>query len=173
MSFALATILTLVGIVQQVASEVGIPENYMCKIAKIESNWKPNASNKGTNAKGLFQITKPTEASLRAKYKIEGDIFSPEVNSKLAALLTKEHINYLGRKGFEANYLNLYIIHFFGIPTGYRFLTTSNDTIVRKEFPREYKYNKSMIGNKTVGELKLFILEKLNKAENCNEIKDI
>lgn len=144
----------------------------MCKIAKIESNWKPDAVNKATAASGLFQIVKSTEDSLRGKYKIEGEILDPEVNSRLAALLTKEHLEFLVKKSIEPNYLNLYIIHFFGIPRGYLFLTTSNETLVKEAFPRAYKYNKGMIGDKTVGEFKLLLQSKLDKAKNCNELKD-
>ena len=164
------TIKSLVLTVQESATELRIDPNYLCKIAKIESDWKPSAVNKKTSAKGLFQLTKPTESALRKRYKVSGDIYSPRTNSKLAALLTKEHSKYLKRKKLPTTHGNLYALHFFGITTGYRFLTTSDETKVKLRFPKAYRYNKVMIGNKTVGELKQYINKKLNRAKNCNEL---
>lgn len=165
------TLFSLVANVREAANLTSVPEDYMCKIVKIESNWKPNAVNKSTNSRGLFQITSPTEKNLREKYKVIGDILDPYVNSLLASYLTAEHIKYLKTKGFEINNLNLYILHFFGIPDGYKFLTTSGIILVKDKFPRVYKYNKGMIGNKTVKQFKQYLQDKLNKAPNCDEVK--
>lgn len=173
MSFLIGTLFTLasiVGSVQKASRLSEVPEDYMCKIMKLESNYKSDAHNKGTDARGLFQITKPTESVLRKRYNVEGDIFDPFVNSTLASMLTKEHITYLKKKQISVTYQNLYVLHFFGITTGYRFLTTSDDTKVKDAFPNAYKYNKSMIGDKNVEELKQYIQDKLDSAKNCKEI---
>lgn len=170
MGILFTTLFSLITVVQQVSTSVGVEPNYMCKIAKIESNWNPKAVNKATKAKGLYQVTKSTEKALKRRYKLSGDVFSPELNTKLAALLTKEHSNYLIRKNLPVTYRNLYILHFFGIPSGYRFLTTSDETLVKDKFRKEYQFNKRLIGNKTIGQLKQLFQNKLNKAKNCNEL---
>ena len=170
MAILFTALFSLVTVVQQVSTSVGVEPNYMCKIAKIESNWNPKAVNKATKAKGLYQVTRPTEEALKRRYKLSGDVFSPKLNTKLAALLTKEHSNYLKRKGLLVTYRNLYILHFFGIPSGYRFLTTSDETVVKDKFQKEYQHNRRLIGDRTVGQLKQIFQNKLNKAKNCNEL---
>lgn len=157
--------------VQEASMLTSVPQDYMCKIAKIESNWNPNAVNKATNSRGLFQITAPTEKNLRDKYKVIGDILDPYINALLASYLTAEHIKYLKNKGFKINDLNLYILHFFGIPDGYIFLTTNSMTLVKERFPKVYKYNKGIVGNKTVGEFKQYLQSKLDKSPKCSDVK--
>lgn len=156
--------------VRHAAREVGIDPDYLCKVAKVESNWNRKAVNRASGARGLFQITKPTEYNLRKKYRVYGDIFNAYTNAILAGHLTQEHIMYLQKKKMEVTHRNLYLLHFFGIPAGYRFLTTKNSEVLKDRFPREYKYNSKLFGNKTVGELKQYFENKLKKAANCGEL---
>lgn len=170
--FSVSVFASVVDAIQKAASEHKISEDYLCKIAQIESALNPNASNASNaiGAKGLFQITSSTQRLLEAKYKLSGDIFDPYYNSVLVSKLTQEHANILKRWNLEANHVNLYLLHFFGVSAGYKFLTTNSSVIIKDKFPKEYKYNKYFIKNLTVGQFKEKLAHKLNKAKNCRDI---
>lgn len=144
-----------------------LDKTYMCKLARIESNMNPKAKNKISSARGLFQITKATERAINGKYNISGDVFDPYHNSRIAGLLTRENVNFLKRKGYASSYNNLYAMHFFGLVDGYYFLKSKDNVKVKDILPRPYRYNKRLIGNKTVKELKDHFRYKFKNVIGC------
>jgi len=145
----------------------GVNKNYMCKIADIESGWNPKAKNKIGTARGLFQITKPTERSIRKQYGIIGDIYDPYVNSLMAAYLTQRNKAYLRRKRIKPTFINMYLAHFFGSRNSYIFLITNQDKLAKDVFPKEAIVNASRFKERTLKEVKQLFKKKLKEARGC------
>lgn len=166
-----ASLLSEVLQVKRIANKWNIRSEYMCKLAMVESNFKPKAKSRWSSARGLFQIIKSTEESIRKKHKIvKGNIYDVEYNTELASALTSDNIKYLKFKRLPLTYANLYVMHFFGLSDGYKFLTTNNKELTREVFPKAYKYNRALIGDKTIGELKETFVDKFVNASGCNQL---
>jgi soluble lytic murein transglycosylase-like protein len=139
-----------------------VPYGYMCKLAYIESGFNPYAQNPRSSARGLYQIIESTERSLRAKYKIRGDIFDPETNTTMAAYLVKEYM-----KSGVKSYTSLYLMHFLGKKTYEKFADLPDHAIIKEVLPRVYYFNKRMVGNKTKIQFIQLIESKLDKVKGC------
>lgn len=166
-----ASLLSEVLQVKRIARKWQVGTEYMCKLAMVESNFNPKAKSRWSSARGLYQIIKSTEKAIRKKHKIvKGNIYDVEYNTELASALTSDNMKYLKFKGLPITYANLYAMHFFGLSDGYKFLTTNNKELTREVFPKAYKYNRALIGNNTIGELKEIFVDKFVNASGCNKL---
>lgn len=149
----------------------GVQQTYMCKLAQIESNFNPKAKSPTSSARGLFQIINSTEKQLVKELGLDiGNIYDSNYNSYLASYLTSKSVKFLKRNNLPVTYTSLYALHFFGVSGGYKFLTTNNSELVKTYFPSAYKYNRGLIGNKTIGELKNTFKTKFSKKHSCKEL---
>jgi len=155
-------------IIDNVSKELNINSDAMCKIADMESSWNIKAKNRNSSARGLFQIVNKTEQYIRAKYGIIGDIFDARVNSEIAGYLMKENIKYYKNKGIDPVGVDLYYAHFFGSYKAYLFKNLKEDMLMKDAFPKEYRYNKGLFGNRTIKVLKQILTKRYNEARGCN-----
>lgn len=146
-------------IILETALALNISYGTMCKIAWVESGLDPSANNPTSSAKGLFQLTDATEASLRKKYFIYGSPYDARVSSVLAGFLIKE-IN-------KETALETYIYYFFGYRTANKILSSDINAKVKDIAPQAYRYNAGMIGEKTIKELIELFDRKLKGAYLC------
>jgi len=99
-------------IINDKAKKYNLPPELMHRIAKAESNYDPNASNKNSNAKGLYQFIDTTWTSMGGK---KGEQFDPEMNTELGAKYIRQNADYLKNKlGRNPTYSEIYGAHFFG-----------------------------------------------------------
>ena len=157
-------------IFKQVSKEYSVSYELLSKMSWIESNHRINARTKTSSARGLYQIIRSTEKWLKEICDIEGDIFDPLTNTRLAACYIKHNQNYLTRKlKRRATDLECYEAHFFGARTAFRFISIPNHRLGYKSFRKESKANPSIFWHKkrprTIGEIKRLFRDKLNKAK--------
>ena len=132
------------GVITEAAEYYHISPELMLKIAKIESNLNPNAKSKTSSARGLFQIIKRTERSLRKKCKYipNGGIFDIRVNSYLAAcLINMKQKAYLKKFKNHANFTEIYIMFFFGQRKSFKLFHLDQNKIAAHHFPKLAKSN--------------------------------
>lgn len=153
--------------IYQASWVVEISTDYLCKVAYMESNFNPNAKAPKGTSRGLFQVNKQTEKSIRKNYDIKGDIFNPYINSLIAGYLTKENIEYYKNKKIELNNINLYYAHFLGVYKAKIFINSDNNIKIKNLFPKEYEYNTSFFRDRTVGEIKNILKKRYNNATGC------
>lgn len=137
-------------IIKKAATATGVDSNLLQAIASSESNLDPNARAETSSASGLFQITKPTFRKLIDKYgKPYGitmrDVFNPEANAIMAAHLTAENSNILGKAlGREVTPGESYIAHFLGPRAAAVLLQADPNKPAAKLFPQAAKANRSI-----------------------------
>ena len=152
--------ISVLSAIKKVANDTGTDFLYMCKLADIESKFDPNARNKRSSARGLYQIIRSTERSIRRKHNIKGSIYNPRVNALMVASLIKEYSP-------MKSYTGLYLMHFLGKRT-YMTLADAHDSeLVRNIIPKAYGANKGLIGNKTKKQFIKHIDELMDKARGC------
>ena len=94
------------------AKKYNLPTALLDSIAKTESQYDPNATNKASHAKGLFQFVDPTWKSMGGK---EGEQYDPDINSELGAKYVRGNVDYLKQHlGRDPSYSEVYGAHFFG-----------------------------------------------------------
>ena len=106
----------------------GVPIDILQKIANIESNFKPSASNKASSAKGLFQFTNVTWSRMmklhRGEYGLIGNEspFDPTAAAFMGAAYIKDNMKQL--QGVKSNLTatDMYIAHFMGANGAKNFL---------------------------------------------------
>lgn len=167
MIYAASTYGSVISDIQRASSKVGVNPTTMCKIARIESNMNPKAKNKNSSARGLFQIIRSTEASLRRKHNVKGSIYNSYTNSLLAAHNLDFNSKYLKSHSKPATEINLYLTHLFGPLRALKFLNTNGKVMLKNGFKREYRANKSLFRNKSVDDLKGYFINKLKHVKGC------
>lgn len=151
----------LLALLMHVSIKMDVPYDVLCSIAVVESNLNPNAVNPNSSARGLFQITRGTEEALKNKYGFKGSVFDPVTASVMAATLIKE---------FDTvDVTETYTLYFFGEPVGRAVLALPDDAAIKEHAPLAYKFNKSLIGNKTKKQLMETFRIKLEGATQCQE----
>jgi hypothetical protein len=147
-------------IINAKAKKYNLPPQLLHSIAKAESGLNPNAANKASSAKGLYQFVDSTWKGMGGE---EGKQFDPELNADMGAKYIKQNAEYLKRRlGRDPTYSEVYGAHFFG-PTGaYSLLSKAKPTMpIEKAFglyKSEKDINKIMRQNpnlkgKTVGQV--------------------
>ena len=102
-------------------SDKGLPSGYMQRMAKIESNFDPNAYNP-SGAAGLFQFMPST-----AKEYGLSDPYDPVASSHAAAALAGNNAKYLEKKlGRSPNSGELYLAHQQGMGGATKLLSNPN-----------------------------------------------
>jgi hypothetical protein len=139
----------------------------LSKIADIESGFNPVAKNPNSSARGLFQITEPTQRKLLKDGARVCDIFNAECNTEYAAILINLNIKYLRKKlcrDYRIRTYEVYLAHFFGANTAYRFLIADPNSIASEVFPKEAKYNPNIFKNRTIEEVGQLFKDKIKDA---------
>lgn len=149
--------------IKNAADTTGVDPNLLHAIAATESSLNPEAKAKTSSASGLFQITKPTFRRLVEKYgKQYGitmrDVMNPDANAIMAAHLTAENSDSLGKAlGREITPGESYIAHFLGARGAAMLLKADPNKPAYKLFPQAAKANRSLFFDerrpRTVGEL--------------------
>jgi hypothetical protein len=99
-------------IIAQAAKQRNLPPELMRNIAMAESGMDPNAANKRSSAKGLYQFIDSTWAGMGGK---QGEQFDPARNAELGAAFTRKNAEYLKNAlGRDPTYGEVYAAHFFG-----------------------------------------------------------
>ncbi|WP_455480473.1 transglycosylase SLT domain-containing protein [Bartonella sp. B12(2025)] len=93
--------------IAQAAQKYGLPENFLKRVAMIESHGNPNAKSKKSSAGGLYQFLDSTAKQYQLNNK-----FDPFQATDAMGRLTKDNVRYLqtalGREPSEAE---LYLAH--------------------------------------------------------------
>ena len=92
----------ILALIRRISREENVDENYMLKVAAIESQFDPNATNPSSRATGLFQILPMNNVK---------NVYDPEVNTRWAARFTCENEAYLRQNGIPINHETLYLAH--------------------------------------------------------------
>jgi hypothetical protein len=92
----------ILALIRRISREENVDENYMLKVAAIESQFDPNATNPSSRAAGLFQILPMNNVK---------NVYDPAVNTRWTARFTRENEEYLRRNGLPINHETLYLAH--------------------------------------------------------------
>ncbi|MBL8004967.1 MAG: transglycosylase SLT domain-containing protein [Candidatus Kapabacteria bacterium] len=92
--------MTVQEIITAVAKENGINPALMLTMARIESNFNPNAVNRSSRATGLFQFL-PMHFESGGYGLTPGNVKDPRINSQAAAKMIKNNIKCLEGKGIK------------------------------------------------------------------------
>lgn len=131
-------------------------ENYLAKVAKVESGNNPVAKNPHGSATGLFQFTSGTWQNLNNKYKLNynlEDRKNPEKAAEVMRLFTKENEQTLKPiLGRDLTDSEKYLAHFMGSGGAKKFFTVyginPNTSISSVLTPKALQDNKSVVYNK-------------------------
>ena len=114
-------------------------DEYLDRLAFIESSNNTNAYNKNSKALGLYQFVPTTWNNMVDRYmpelkKQKGDFMefrrNPEVSRYMARKLMEENQNILKKKGFNDTKGNLYLAHFAGPGSALKVLRSKPNTRV-------------------------------------------
>lgn len=149
--------------IQNAASEIGVPLDYMMMMAKRESNFNPNAKAGTSSAKGLYQFIDSTWSDMVEKYGAKygigmGDVFNPRANALMAALFAKDNMKILQSAGIPISNATLYTAHFLGAGGAKKLLSSPSNAIAAQILPDAARSNKPVFYNpdgsaKTVAEM--------------------
>jgi hypothetical protein len=154
--------LTNPSIIAKAAKQTGVPLKDAFTTTILESNFKANAKNKHSTAKGLMQITDPTfkklvtqNASLLRANGIDpatADPNDPLTNALLGLAGSQADSTYLESLGYPANSTNRYLTHLLGRPTAVKFLEALKNNPSANAaamFPNSVKGNEVLFGRGT------------------------
>jgi len=163
------------GTINSAAQVTGVDPNLLHAIAYTESSLNPQAQSKTSSAAGLFQITKPTFRTLAKKYGEQygitmRDVMNPEANALMAAHLTAENADTLGKAlGREVTAGESYIAHFMGARGAAMLLKADPNKPAAKLFPVAAKANRSIFFDgrrpRTNGELAYLLAQKVESKQ--------
>lgn len=162
---------TIKSVISEAAKRVGVDENIMMAVAKQESGFDPNASARGSSAKGLFQFIDATWNSMVSRYgdkypELARGPFDPLASALAGALYIKENAAILQKQGIPVNGTNLYALHFLGPGGGPKLLKADPGSIAADIFPEAAASNKGVFYTKdgqpkTVAEVMNFLYGKV------------
>lgn len=109
-------------------------DDFTNRLMKAESGGDPSATNPASTARGLYQITAPTQAGI-ARNHPEANIpatgtMTPEQQKVAALLLDQDNRSALAAQGVQPTDANAYGAWFLGAPTAAKVLTASDSTPV-------------------------------------------
>jgi hypothetical protein len=161
--------------INSAAQATGVDPNLLHAIAYTESSLNPQAQSKTSSAAGLFQITKPTFRTLAKKYGEQygitmRDVMNPEANALMAAHLTAENADALGKAlGREVTAGESYIAHFMGARGAAMLLQADPNKLAPKTFPVQAKANRNIFFDgrrpRTNGELAYLLASKVESKQ--------
>jgi hypothetical protein len=93
----------LAAYITEASRRFGVPERWISRIIRVESDAKPRARSK-KGAMGLMQIMPGTWAELRARYRLGIDPYNPRDNILAGAAYIRELRDRYGTPGFLAAY---------------------------------------------------------------------
>lgn len=147
------------------------PNEFFRRTSYAEAGNDPYAKQKqpGQTAAGLTGTTKGTFGLFQKKYpELQGiefgskEYYDPKFQEKLSNLHVQDRIPQITNKGLPVNYNTLYAAGFG--PNGIKAYAGKDDEPLSKYFTKEELKNNKYFGN-TVGEYKLFVNDKMDKAE--------
>lgn len=162
-------------IYSDVFATTGNKPSVMMAMADSESSGRVDAKNPNSSAAGLFQFTKRTFDSLKAKYPkiLTGDVLDPRTNALAAGLYMNDNSKELRRLGVkgEIGANELYAAHHFGATGGAALLNANgnaNAVAVMGRNSKTVKENPDVFFNKdgsdkTVAQVKAWINERIGK----------
>lgn len=166
----------VVSAIQQAASMIGVPFNFLLAMAKQESGLDPKAKAPTSSARGLFQFISSTWREMVSKYGSKygvgmGDIEDPLANSIMGALYVRDNAKILEGKGIPVDYTSLYAAHFLGAGGASKLLSADRGEIAAQILPSAAKSNPWVFENKdktqrTVGEVIDFLFNKVTQVAN-------
>lgn len=166
----------VVSAIQQAASMIGVPFNFLLAMAKQESGLNPKAKAPTSSARGLFQFISSTWQSMVSKYGAKygvglGDIEDPLANSIMGALYVRDNAKVLESKGIPVDYTSLYAAHFLGAGGATTLLSADRGAIAADVLPKAAESNPWVFENKdkskrTVGEVIDFLFNKVTQVAN-------
>jgi len=109
-------------------------DSFTDRLANAESGGDPNAANPASSARGLYQITAPTQAGIarnhpEANLPATGNL-TPQQQKIAALLLDQDNRTALSAQGVQPTDANAYGAWFLGAPTAAKVLTASDSTPV-------------------------------------------
>ncbi|MBS1065934.1 hypothetical protein JK164_08170 [Gluconobacter kondonii] len=109
-------------------------DDYTNRLMKAESGGDPNATNPASSARGLYQITAPTQAGIarnhpEANLPATGSL-TPQQQKVAALLLDQDNRNALAAQGVQPTDANAYGAWFLGAPTAAKVLTAPDSAPV-------------------------------------------
>jgi len=126
----------LIELIIDKAKEANIDPSYLLAMAKIESNFNPNARNP-SGAKGLYQFMPST-----AKHYKLTNPFDAEASINAVIKFTKDNASYLKSKGVSPFGSNLYLTHQQGIGGAVEIIkAAASNTEVSKTVRRNMNVN--------------------------------
>lgn len=126
----------LVKLIIKSAKANDIDPEFLVTMARIESNFNPNAKNP-SGAKGLYQFMPGTAK----QYKLANP-FNAESSINAVIKLTKDNAKYLQNKGIEASGENLYLAHQQGCGGAYLLIRAAiNGTPISQTIRRNINAN--------------------------------
>lgn len=126
---------------QKQTPDVGPTEDYLNRLAIVESGGNPKAKAKTSSAAGLFQFTEGTWKEYVKKankdYSLD-DRFDREKATEIMKYKVEEHKSFIKEfLGKEPTNTDLYMTHFLGRTGGKSFLTASPLATVDKVMSKE------------------------------------
>ena len=159
--------------------------SYYDKLAQAESSGRADAESKTSSATGLHQFTEGTWLDVVNKYEpnlAEGmskeqllDLRKdPEVSRRMVGYLTEENRSALEKQGLDSSDGSLYLSHFLGSGAARDVLSAQPNTPIGNILPKNViEANKSVLENKTVGEVKAWAQGKMgNKSSKTLEVPE-
>ena len=147
--------------IKEASKKSGVSEDILVKIAKIESNFNPNARAKTSTAGGLFQFLDSTWATMMkgyaSSYGLTGNEskFDPLASAYMGAQYVKDNMAGLSKVKSDVNATDVYMAHFMGLGGARSFLKAmqENPTASGAQlFPSQAKANKSIFYTGNGGE---------------------
>lgn len=141
-------------------------DDYTNRLMKAESGGDPNAANPASSARGLYQITAPTQAGIarnhpEAKLPASGAM-TPEQQKVAALLLDQDNRNALSAQGVQPTDANAYGAWFLGAPTAAKVLSASDNTPVSALTGSGAVQANPFLKNMTVGDFRNWAAGKIS-----------
>ena len=163
-------------LIEASAKSVGIDPKLATAVAAVESDFKPNAGNGSSSAKGLFQFIDDTWKEQISKYGSKyglppnSSVFDPKANALMGAQYIKTNVESLKQTTDTVGPVEAYMAHFLGLGGAKEFLgamKSSPETIGSELMPKAASKNTETFTSKgkalTLKEIYEVIYKKLKE----------
>lgn len=133
-------------------------DDFTNRLAHAESGGNPNAANPASSARGLYQITAPTQAGI-ARNHPEANLpatgtLTPEQQKIATVLLDHDNRNALAAQGIQPTDANAYGAWFLGAPTAAKVLAASDSAPISTLTGQAAIKANPFLQNMTVGDFR-------------------
>lgn len=145
----------------------GVPPDLLARIARVESDFNPNAKNSASTAAGLFQFI----SSTGKVYGLTGND-SIEAQADAGARLTRDNIiglqKVLNRPPTDGE---IYMAHFLGLPRAQKLLDANPDQSVASIVGiQAVQANPTILQGRTVAQVRALMEQKMGRASGSAPI---